>query len=97
MELEQKIYLANLYEIYYLLFTKRQQEIIDFYLDEDYTISEIADILNISLAGVSKTITEAKKKLLFLEESLEIYKTYNHNIQLLKKNKIDQKIIKKLK
>ncbi len=97
MRLEDKINIINLYDIYYELFTKKQQEIFEMYYDDDYSVTEIANNLNISLAAVSKTLKQVNVKLNKLEENLKIYSNYNYNKKLLKDNNIDVDIIKKIK
>lgn len=97
MRLEDKINIINLYDIYYELFTKKQQEIFEMYYDDDYSVTEIANTLNISLAAVSKTLKQVNVKLNKLEENLKIYSNYNYNKKLLKDNNIDVDIIKKIK
>ncbi len=97
MRLEDKIDIINLYDIYYELFTKKQQEIFEMYYDDDYSVTEIANTLNISLAAVSKTLKQVNLKLNKLENSLKINQNYNYNKNLLKENDIDWDIIKKIK
>lgn len=97
MNVDQKIELTALYDIYYLLLTTRQQEIIEYYLDDDFTVNEIAEKLKVSSAAVSKTLKQSCQKLLELEDKLKIETTYHKNIELLKKNDIDQDIINKIK
>ncbi len=97
MKLEDKINIINLYDIYYEFFTKKQQEIFEMFYDDDFSVTEIATNLNISLAAVSKTLKQISLKLNKLEDSLKIYQNYNYNKNLLLKNDIDIDIIKKIK
>ncbi|MFV0287987.1 MAG: hypothetical protein ACK5HR_00850 [Mycoplasmatales bacterium] len=97
MTFEKKFYLTKLYDIYYELFTIKQQEIFELYIDEDYSITEIATKLQVSNASISKTIRIIKEKLEILEQSLHILQNYEANIKLLQSKKIDQEIIKKIK
>lgn len=97
MRLEDKIDVINLYDIYYELFTTKQQEIFELYYDDDYSVTEIAKDLSVSLAAVSKTLKQVKDKLIYLEKTLNIYKNYQNNIRVLKDNNIDNDIIKKIK
>ncbi len=97
MRLEDKINIINLYDIYYELFTNKQQEIFEMYYDDDYSVTEIANTLNISLAAVSKTLKQVNVKLNKLEKSLKIYSNYNYNKKMLKDNNVDIDIIKKIK
>lgn len=97
MDFEMKMYLTKLYDIYYELFTKKQQEIFEYYIDEDYSNSEIAYKLQVSEANVSKTIKKIRIKLEKLEENLKILQNYETNIKLLKEFNIQEEIIKKIK
>lgn len=97
MQFEQKMYLANLYDIYYELLTLRQQEIFELFVEEDFTLTEIADYLKVSLPAVSKTIKEISQKLKKFEAALKISQTYQANLQLLTTNQISQTIIDQLK
>lgn len=97
MKIEDKIKTMELYDIYYLLLTKRQQNVVELFLDEDYSVNEISEKLEVSSAAISKTLKQSWKKLEDLEEKLGIKKNYEKNIKLLEENSISEEIIKKIK
>ncbi len=70
MEIEEKIKLNRLFDIYKNLLSEGQREVMDAYLSFDFTISEIAENLSISRQAVLDSITKAEKKLKNLEEKL---------------------------
>ena len=70
MEIEEKIKLNRLFDIYKNLLSEGQREVMDEYLSFDFTISEIAENLSISRQAVLDSITKEEKKLKNLEEKL---------------------------
>lgn len=70
MEIEEKIKINRLFDIYKNLLSEGQREVMDEYLSFDFTISEIAENLSISRQAVLDSITKAEKKLKNLEEKL---------------------------
>ncbi|HHV28682.1 YlxM family DNA-binding protein [Acetivibrio mesophilus] len=61
---------ALLLDFYGQLLTKRQFEILDFYLNNDYSLAEIAEQLNISRQGVYDNIKRGRAMLDRMEEKL---------------------------
>ena len=59
MKVEENIYLAKLFDAYGVLLSEGQQKIMSFYLNDDFTISEIAENLNISRQAVMDSISKA--------------------------------------
>lgn len=66
MSLNKTVRLNNLFDSYEALLTDRQREVFIYYYHEDLSYQEIADILNISRAGVYDTL---KRTTEFLEET----------------------------
>lgn len=97
MDFEKKILLTKLYDIYYELLTNKQQQIFEMYVDDDYSVTEIALKLDVSVPNVSKSIKNIAKKLEKYEESLQILTNYEKNIELLNREKVKNEIIKKIK
>ncbi len=97
MNLERKTKFINLYNIYYELLSTRQQQITELFLDEDYSVSEIASKLKVTPPAISKTLKQVEEKLFDLESKLKIKSNYDFNITLLNKNNVDLQIIKKIK
>lgn len=97
MQLSKKFELIALYDIYYLLFTKRQQKIFELYFDDDYSMKEVAQTLEITVSGVSKTIKEIEIKLYMYEKKLKIKENYKYNVKMLRNSGVDTKLIRKIK
>ena len=74
MKVEENIYLAKLFDAYGVLLSEGQQKIMSFYLNDDFTISEIAENLNISRQAVMDSISKADKKLRDYENKLQFVK-----------------------
>jgi hypothetical protein len=70
MKLEENVYLGKLFDAYGKLLTKVQFQILDYYLNDDLTISEIGQNLNVSRQAVLDGMTKGEKKLKFFEETL---------------------------
>lgn len=74
MKVEENIYLAKLFDAYGSLLSEGQKNILSYYLNDDYTISEIAEILEISRQAVMDSINKADKKLRDYENKLQFVK-----------------------
>ena len=70
--MEKNVRLSMLLEIYKEMLTEKQSDIIDLYYNQNLSLSEIADYLNVSRQAVRKSLVEAEKNLLVLEEKLKI-------------------------
>ncbi len=51
MKLNERLELTELYEIYKPLLTAKQSNIFEMYYDDDYSINEICEILDITKNG----------------------------------------------
>ncbi len=89
MNLEDKIRLNSLFDIYGDLLTDKQKEYYEYYYLRDYSLSEISEILKVSRNAVHMQLKNVVKHLENYEEKLKILKTKN------KLNDIIQKINKK--
>lgn len=74
MKVEENIYLSKLFDAYGALLSEGQQKILSYYLNDDYTITEIAEILEISRQAVMDSINKADKKLRDFENKLQFVK-----------------------
>jgi len=91
--MEKFIYYNNLYTIYKSLLTEKKQEIFKLYYEDNYSLQEIAEKLNVSKSYIGNSIKNSEKKLTESEKSLKIYqketiirKVLNlENIQEIKK------------
>lgn len=73
----------NVYlDFYEGLLTDKQVEIMRFYYREDYSLSEIAQNLNITRSAVQDNIKRASKSLEHYEAKLKLVKKYQHRLAL---------------
>lgn len=83
--LESKNYYNSLYQYYGSLFTQKQQEMFECYYIEDFSLSEIAENLNVSRNAVWDTIKKVTDKLEEYESKLKLY-----NNDLILENKLNE-------
>lgn len=69
----------HLLDVYGQLLTEKQRNAIDMYYNEDLSLSEIADVIDISRQGVRESIKQGEKHLTNYEEKLGIVERF-HNI-----------------
>ncbi len=91
MKLEENVYLAKLFDAYGKLLTRRQQEVCMLVFDQDLTLSEIAQNLNISRQAVLDGLSKAEKKLQKFEKELCLVSQIAH---LEKENELLKKKLK---
>ncbi len=84
--MNDKYYFNELLDFYQLLLTTRQREIMDDYYRQDLSLSEIAENLQISKAGVSDTIRKAEKTLIAYEEKLKLLSKHKKRMALCQDN-----------
>ena len=68
-----------LLDVYGQLLTEKQRNAIDMYYNEDWSLSEIADVIDICRQGVRDSIKQGEKHLTNYEEKLGIVERF-HNI-----------------
>lgn len=61
-----------LLDAYGAVLTERKRELLDYYYNEDYSLSEIAELTGLSRQGVRDGIRKAEEELRSLEESLSL-------------------------
>ncbi len=71
-EVENRVYLNTLYDIYGKLLTKKQQEYFEEYYVDNLTLKEISENRKISRNAVHNQLKETIEKLLHFEEILNI-------------------------
>ncbi len=64
--------ISLLIDIYGNLLKGRRKEVLNLYYNEDYSLSEIAEIFNITKQGVRDFLLKGEKELLDYEDCLEI-------------------------
>lgn len=88
-EIEEFVKYSILFEAYKSLFTGKQRIYLEAFLEEDNSFTEIAQAMNVSRQAIFDTITKACKKLDFYEENLEIVKSGEDHLNMLKELKKD--------
>ena len=93
--MEKKVEISMLWQIYGNLLTEKQYKVIDYYYNQDLSLSEIAENENITRQAVRDIIKKGEKKLFEYEEKLLFMKkTINQENQiqniLLNLNKIQK-------
>ena len=92
--LEEIIYLNNLFDLYQSLLTPAQSEIFNEYYNDNLSLSEISEIHNISRSAASYSLKLVRKKI----EKFEAKRHLNEIIEDIKKenkeiaNKIESRI-----
>lgn len=81
----ETVALNRLYDYYGVLLTDRQQEVFRYYYHEDYSYQEIADLLEISRAGVYDNLKRAKSSLENYENKLRFSKRLDTMVESLEK------------
>ena len=87
-----RLYLSKLFDYYKNLLTQNEQNIFNEYYNEDLSLQEIADNLNISKSAVGKTLKIVEKKLEDYEQKLGL-NLKNKKINKLLINKIDENLL----
>lgn len=71
--LEKSLFFSVLYDYYGNLLKENQAIVIDLYYNQDFSLGEIAEELNISRAGIHDTLKRAEKNLTEFEEKLSLH------------------------
>ncbi len=74
--LEKQFIFSVLYDYYGDLLKENQANIIDLYYNQDCSLSEIAEDMNISRQGVYDALKRAEKSLIDYEEKIKLYEKY---------------------
>lgn len=75
--MEEKIRISMLLQIYGKLLTEKQFEFMDYYYNEDLSLSEIAENKNITRQAVREILAKSKNKLEEYEEKVMFYEKIN--------------------
>ena len=74
--MENKFEVSLLLDFYGKLLTEKQYEILNLYINDDYSLSEISKEYNISRQGIYDNIKRGKIFLYEIESKLELLKKY---------------------
>ncbi len=69
---EKNMKFPLLLDAYASLLTERKREILDYYYNEDYSLSEISELTGISRQGVRDSIKKSEEELYSIEEKLHL-------------------------
>ncbi len=83
--LEKMIQISMLYDFYGQLLTEKQREIMHYYYEDDYSLGEIAENLEISRQAVYDTIKKSEKILKEYEEKLQLYERFKETEDTFKR------------
>lgn len=94
--MEKGIQISMLLELYGKLLTETQADTADLYYNQNLSLGEIAEELNITRQGVRKNLVYAEKKLFDFEEKLCFLKQKLENDEIIKEviEKIDDDVLK---
>ena len=73
---EKDLEIAFLLDFYGEVLSERKRTVLNFYYNDDLSLSEIADEIGISRQGVRDLIKKAEEELCFLEEKLGLAKRF---------------------
>ena len=73
--MERNVKISMLLSIYGKLLTDKQYSLLDDYYNNDFSLSEIAENLNITRQAVRDNLKKGENKLFEFEEKLEVMKT----------------------
>ena len=83
MNIEKIVEMNLLFEQYKELLTDKQKEIVSLYYEENYSLGEISENLNVSRQGVYDTLKRSEK----------ILKDYEEKLKLVEKIKIQEEFV----
>lgn len=69
---EKNMKFPLLLDAYGVLLSERKRELLDYYYNEDYSLSEISELTGISRQGVRDSIKKSEEEILKLESKLNI-------------------------
>lgn len=87
MSIKETLDMNELLDMYESLLTKKQSDVMSSYYQEDLSLAEIAENMDISRSGVSDHIKRTEKLLHEYEEKLQLVKKHKKRIQIYDKIK----------
>ena len=104
MEIDKFVYFNKLYSTYKELLTDKQRDILELYLQEDFSLGEISEELGISRQAVHDSVKRSEQllndfesKLSVIERERQLVEKINKIAKMLNsKDKIDKEIKDKI-
>ena len=90
MNIDKMVEIEILYSQYASLLTEKQREMISLYYEEDYSLGEISQMLNISRQSVYDSLKRSEKSLTDYEKKLGMVEKIKNIEKLL--NRLEEKI-----
>lgn len=87
--------IGKLYDYYSILLNEKHKEVLDLYYFQDFSLSEISEILNVSRQGVHDLLKRAESNLEKFEDKLKLIdknKIIINELNILKSNLNKEKI-----
>ncbi|MDD6225450.1 MAG: YlxM family DNA-binding protein [bacterium] len=75
--MEKNIEISLLFDFYKPLLTESQQQAVELYYNDDYSLAEIAQEMNITRQGVRDLVKRSENLLFAYEEKLGLFKRFN--------------------
>lgn len=85
--IDKKIKISMLYDFYSQLLTEKQKDMIDLYYNQDLSLGEIAQELQISRQAVYDTIKRTEKILYDYEKKLKLFELFDSKMTKIEKLK----------
>lgn len=73
--------ISLLYDFYAELLNDSQRQVVELYVNEDLSLSEVAEILHISRQGVRDSLARAERKLYEYENKLGLLRDYHQRME----------------
>lgn len=72
----------HLLDFYAPLLTEKQQQVLEYAFEEDYSLSEIAEIMDVSRSAVHDLLKRCEATLENYEDKLHLYEKFQNRLQL---------------
>ena len=77
----------HLLDFYAPLLTEKQQQVLEYAFEEDYSLSEIAEIMDVSRSAVHDLLKRCEATLENYEDKLHLYEKFQNRLQLYERIK----------
>lgn len=84
---EKNLNMSYLLDFYGEVLTERKKEVMGYYYNDDLSLAEIAEELNISRQGVRDIIKKSEEELVFLEKKLHLAEKFRSAEKRIEKAK----------